>query len=125
MVTDFNEFLNEDAFSNNATYPGPNLTNKISGNMVGSGSDGRLGVKRTEIEGGQDGVTSGGEFPLKWGGITSQKMKSRESKQRQSALKKISKLNKMSANGISKRKSEKMKSFDEFSKNDEQEIKEF
>ena len=111
----FEEFsINEDAFSNNATYPGPNITNQVSGQIVGSGSDGKLGVKQTEIEGGDDGVTGGGEFPLKYGGIKDQKVKTMQSRQRKSAIKKIAKLNKLSASGVSK-----MKSFADFQKNND------
>ena len=109
--------LAEDAFSANATYPGPPLVNKLAGKMVGSGSDGILSSPRnTEIENGDDSVTSTGEFPLKYGDIKKQKVKSMQSRQRKSALKKIAKLNKMSTSGI-----KKMKSFADFSKKDEEE----
>ena len=96
--------LNEDA---NATYPGPNLTNPISGQLVGSGSDGKLGTKQTEIEGGDDSVTSGGEYPLKYKS-TVKGVSTRDTRQRKSAIKKLQKLQKMSANNV------KMKSFSEF-----------
>jgi hypothetical protein len=95
--------------SGEGTYSGPSLTNKISGQMVGSGSDGRLGVNRTEIEGGQDEPTTGGEFPLKWNNGTNKtvkKVKSAESKKRISALKKMQKVN--------------MLSFDDFKKKDKE-----
>jgi len=103
---------NEDAFSSNATYPGPNLTNSISSHMVGSGSDGILSVTRTEIEGGQDQPTAS-EYPRKYKPTVS-KIVSRESKRRLSALKKMHKLNKISTNGLKKPKQEKIKKFNDF-----------
>lgn len=84
-----------DTFSSGGAYPGPNLVNKISGNMVGSGSDGRLGVNRTEIEGGNDAITSTGEYPMKYK-RTVKSARSPESKKRKSALKKIQRVNMMS-----------------------------
>jgi hypothetical protein len=102
----FNTFkINEtDTFSGGGAYPGPNIVNKITGNMVGSGSDGRLGVNRTEIEGGNDAVTSTGEYPKKYKRTVTQ-TRTPESRQRKAAIKKMKRLS--------------MLSFDEFKKKDE------
>ena len=71
--------------------------------MVGSGSDGRLGVNRTEIEGGNDEITATGEYPRKYKRTVTQ-TRTPESRQRKAAIKKMNKVS--------------MMSFDEFKKKD-------
>ena len=97
-ILSFSNFsINEsDVPSGGGAYPGPNLVNSISGQMVGSGSDGKLGPKQTEIEGGQDQPTSTGEFPMKYKTQTVKKINSKESRARKSGLKKMQKINMMS-----------------------------
>jgi len=108
VITKFNNYHTDllkesDTSSGGGAYPGPGITNTISGNMVGSGSDGRLGIKQTEIEGGQDQPTSSGEFPLKYK-KTVKKIASKESKNRIAALKKMQKINMMSFDDFNKDK---------------------
>jgi len=99
------EQINEtDTFSGGGAYPGPNIVNTITGNMVGSGSDGRLGVNRTEIEGGNDSVTATGEYPKKYKRTVDQ-VRSPESRARKKAIKRMKKVS--------------MMSFDEFKKKDD------
>lgn len=99
----FIEKINEtDSFSSGGAYPGPSIVGGITGHMVGSGSDGILSVNRTEIEGGYDDVTSTGEFPLKYKNTVKQ-IKSKDSKKRISALKKINKINIMSYSDFNKK----------------------
>ena len=95
----------EDSFQGGGAYSGPNITGGLSGHMVGSGSDGRLSTNQTEIEGGDDSVTATGAYPMKYK-RTVQHIKSRESKKRLSALKKMQKVNMMSFSDFNKNQDE-------------------
>jgi len=109
-----------DTFSDGGAYPGPNIVNKITGNMVGSGSDGRLGVNRTEIEGGNDAVTSIGEYPKKYKRMVTQII-TPETKKRKAAIKKMKRLSMLSFDEFK----EKNESYKEKDYNIINDIKEF
>jgi len=107
IVQRFNDFtMNEtDNFSGGGAYTGPNITNKIAGQLVGSGSDGKLGVNQTEIEGGDDGVTGLGDPEEKYKPIVKYEI-SRQSRRRKNAEKKMAKVSMMSFSDFSNKKDE-------------------
>ncbi len=86
-----------DSFSSGGAYPGPNVATKLSGNMVGSGSDGRLGLggKSTTIEGGDGDVTATGDYPRKYK-RTVNRTREPDSRQRKAAIDKIDKISVLS-----------------------------
>jgi len=108
IVQRFNDFTmneSEDSFQGGGAYPGPNITNKIAGQLVGSGSDGKLGVNQTEIEGGDDGVTGLGDPEEKYKPIVKYEI-SRQSRRRKRAEEKMKKVSMMSFSDFSNKKDE-------------------